>query len=169
MSEQRATVIGLLTVAFPLPDTPAAIARSQSVWGVASLNSQSPSRRATSTGLNADSGTPENGRCFHGLRWPPRIPIAGTHLLESAPRECFTGAHENMPHLPAYLPGRFLPLPTRRRSPHRPGHGNPLAICGIPPAILLDDIVNRPRRLGWWRSFRRRSLCNAFRGFRRGD
>jgi hypothetical protein len=34
-----------------------------------------------------------------------RFPFAATHLLESAPQECFTGAYEDLPHLPAYLPG----------------------------------------------------------------
>ena len=37
------------------------------------------------------------------LRCPVVIPFAAIILLESAPQESCTGAHENLPHLPADL------------------------------------------------------------------
>jgi hypothetical protein len=40
-----------------------------------------------------------------------RFPLAAIHLLESAPRESFTDAHEDLPYVPKYLPGRFLLCP----------------------------------------------------------
>ncbi len=33
----------------------------------------------------------------------PPIPLAATLLLESSPRESYTGAHEDLPHMPADL------------------------------------------------------------------
>jgi hypothetical protein len=34
-----------------------------------------------------------------------QVPSWAIHLLESAPRESFTDAHENMPDMPKDLPG----------------------------------------------------------------
>ena len=72
---------------------------------------------------------------FRGLLTDSLLCFSAILLLESAPQENFTSAHEDLSHLPKDLPGRFFPLSPRRRSSHRPGHGDRSAACrrAVPP------------------------------------
>ena len=75
-----------------------------------------------------------------------QFPFAAILLLEIAPQESFTGAHENLPRMPKNLPGRFLALPARWRSIRRPAYAGGayivVYVCAAP-VILLPPSFGR--------------------------